>query len=582
MKPLISDSDQKEVHSSPIWLLAIVSVAAVLAWPAMSAPILLDDEDTFRHVANFTGWADVFKADVFGLFRPVKTSIYYAFSQQPELNLKLWHTMVLSSFLISVIAVFGMLRKLLRSDAGALLGAAMWALTPTQACVAIWMSCINISLCVTMLCLFIVLHLNAAEKGENRVARFFPAAGALFLAQCSYETAVSGIALAVLIDWLLPSKRPLALRVRAYVCYGAVTIAFLGIRLWAGSSMEAHNHNLGFEPDLEPWKQSVSSPWFALQHLLMWLAPLGRIEFASTYIWGKSASMLEIAIAWIVMLGFLVTAWGIRRRTPMISLGMFWFLGTLFPCSNLVPISSGPIDDYYLIIPSIGLVISVIGILHLCVSRTPLQSSGPLNYRAGLLTIIACLLVWRASLVPFFGLQCSLWKNPLELFSRSAASRDHQFLTKTLAARELLQQGFHEDAAKLASEAASEGTWHPGALVVQGLALSRLERQEEALAVFNKLFQFDSMDRRFLHVSLIEVARIHGKRGDDWKLSRDALLPILEGDPDNYQIQAIHLLADIYATRDMKDRAIATLNRGIELHPGHTAFTQQREEIQAP
>lgn len=581
MIPLTSNSEHQVTHSWPIWLATIIGLAGVLAWPAMSAPILLDDLDTFQHVAGFNGWADVFKADVFGLFRPIKTSIYYAFSQQETLDLKLWHSMVLSSFLLSIGAVFGMLRRLLRSDTGALIGCAMWALTPTQACLAVWMSCINISLCVAFLCLFVVFHLKATQGQEKQRYSLLVGTAALLLAQFSYETAVSGIAIAILIDFFLDPNRALSRKIRPYVFYGVVTAIFLGIRHWAGASVEAHNHNLGFEPDLEPWKQSLSAPWFTQQHLLMWLIPLGRVEFASTYLWGKSASVLDLILAWTFMLGLLGTAWWIRRSAPFVALGITWFLAALFPCSNLVPISSGPIDDYYLILPSIGLVIAVVGLLQNCLGRIPTTDSPPSSRRAIFMTLAASLLLWRASLIPFFALQCNLWNTPLELFSRSAATRDYQFLSKTLVARELYQSQHFQEAVDLASEAIEDAPWHIGALVVKALSLSQLERYDEALDSFRLVLESGHMDRKFYPTALLEIARIHGKRGDDWQLSRDTLMPILEGGTSEYQIKAIHLLADIYASRDMNDRAVATLQKGIQLYPEHAEFGQQLASIEA-
>ena len=67
MITLASDNHHKSLHTWPLWLTVLIVMTAALTWPAMKAPILLDDESSFRHVSEFTGWSDVFKADAFGL-----------------------------------------------------------------------------------------------------------------------------------------------------------------------------------------------------------------------------------------------------------------------------------------------------------------------------------------------------------------------------------------------------------------------------------------------------------------------------------------------------------------------------------
>lgn len=580
MITLASDNHHKSLHTWPLWLTVLIVMTAALTWPAMKAPILLDDESSFRHVSEFTGWSDVFKADAFGLFRPAKNAIFYLFAPGDSINLTLWHSLVLASFLVSIAAVFFMLRVLLRSDLGALVGATIWTLTPTQSCLAVWMSCINISMCVIFLAVFVMLHIRASKSDKPMSGTFILASLSMFLAQASYETAVASAGLAFLIDELIEERRPFKRRLPAYILYSAVTLGFLAIRFIAGTNVESHGLNEGFHPDIEPWQQSASAGWFMMQHLLMWLAPLGRIEFASTYLWGVSATPLELVLSWCAVITLLLTAWFSRKSMPLLSLGLLWFFGTSFPSSNVVPISAGPIEDYYLIIPSIGLVIAVIGILqHLLSARQSKRPGRMTRFSPAAPALIACILIWRGSLVPFFAFQASSWNTPLELYLRCADSRTHQYQLKALAARELFMAGRFEESAILSAEAYQEGPWHQTAILLHGFSLNHTGEPGRAAEILDELLSTKKPSNASFQAASVEMARIQIRQGESWETARETLLPVLQYGAARYQIDAIHILAEIYDINGMRTKALQTLERGIATHPNHTAFVTQMNAI---
>ncbi len=582
MLSLSSDSKHEVIHSWPIWLTAIIGIAAVMAWPAMSAPILLDDEDGFRHAAQFKGWLDIFQADAFGLFRPVKNAIFYGFGQQEDINLTTWHGLILTFFLLSILAVFAFLRTLLRSDLGALIGTTIWGLTPTQSCLAVWMRCLNISMCVTFIVGFLLLHIRACRSSKRLNWHHASAVLLMFLAQSSYETAVVGVGLAFLIDEIWLEKRPLKERMGPYALYTVVTIAFLSIRFAVGASMEVHSRNVGFDPDIEPWQLTASAGWFTQQHLLMWIAPLGRIEFASCYLWGLSASSLEISIAWILMLGLLTGAWFLRKPMPLVSLGIFWFFLTGFPSSNVIPIAAGPIEDYYLIIPSMGLTLAFVSMLHWILQHSLSKQRDGSSMRRPLFLILAGgLVLSRAFLIPFFGLQAAVWKEPLELYLRVTETRPYQFSTKALAARELLNDQRFEEAAFLAGVAASEGPWYSPAHLVKGMALRQTGEIDEAIEALQQVISLNSAKSLFHQSASLELANIYASTKDDWAEARRHLLSVLEHGNHENRILAIHKLAEVYRRHKMAEKAIETLQRGIKLYPEHVEFHEHVKAIRS-
>jgi len=576
-----SNKDHQTTNSWPLWLTIILAVGAFLAWPARHAPIILDDIDAFTHVATFSHWTDVFKADAYGLFRPVKTAVFHLFAPQESVDLTTWHSLILAAFLGSIGAVFALLRVLLRSDAGALTGAAIWGLTPTQSSLAVWMSCINISICVIFIAVFLILHLRASRKGNAMNLQFVLAGLTMFLAQASYETAVACAGLAFLADELTGDRRPIKQRLAPYGLYAAITFAFLIIRVAVGSNVESHGLNLGFDPEIAPWQQSVSSAWFLQKHLVMWLAPLGRVEFASTYLWGKSASSIELTLAWIGVILLLAASWFCRKRLPLFTFGVLWFFATALPSSNLIPIAAGPIEDYYLVIPSIGLVISLIALLQALLSRlfTPASQDEEARLRPAVLLALGALLLWRASLIPFFGMQAAVWNDPLQLYLRCAETRSHQFQAQGLAARELLHAQRFEEAAILAEASFKDGPWQPTSGLILGLTKRHFGDEAGALKLFQHVVEQEKEPTASFQAASLEIAKIQAQEGEPWETSRAALIPILQHGSPDYRIKAIHLLARIYDSNDLKEKAVQTLERGVAEYPNHTPFVSHLNDI---
>jgi tetratricopeptide (TPR) repeat protein len=558
-------------------LLLLIITWALLA-PASTAPPMFDDEDTLHHATTLEGWQRLYSPDSFGLFRPFKNLLFGAFAGRNPIDLRLWHATCLSFFLLATGAVFLLARRLFSSSWWALATAAAWALCPTITSTAVWMSCANISLCASFLCLFLVLHLRATESGKVAPGSLAAASLALFLAQASYESAVCGIGLAAAIDFLVRGASPGKWSRPAYVSYLVVTIAFLVLRDAIGSTLNYRDGNPGISPETDPLRLFLSAPWFLRRHLSMWLFPPGNQEFLGTYQWGQSATVTDLVVSWVLLAGLPALAFALRRKVPLAAAGLVWFLLAAAPSSNFLPTYSGPVEDYYLTIPSIGLALAVVAVIR---RLATVDHPDPSLSRAGWIFAIA-LAIWRIGLVPLVPLQAAMWKEPVRLLLQSYAVRPGQYLNGALAARELYLAGRDDEALKLLGEIERNPHSYAVAPMVEGFIHLRASRLDEAMACLEEAIRVSSTGTQPNQSSRIEAAKILLRRGNELDRARELLLPVLDHGFDEMRVRAIHLLAEVYLAKGDRPKAVETFRKGKQLYPAEPSFQELPEVLREP
>lgn len=561
-----------------LWLAGLMLFVAVLAWPGLSSPRILDDLIQLDHVAKFEGVSQCFtQPDGFGLFRPLKNLFFYAIYHAGSDSLLLWHLIHLATHFAAVLASYFLLRRLMGAWRWALATVSLWALTPTLTVSAVWMSCANINLGLTFLAMFLLAHVRAQSPEASRGMSFL-AGGLLFFSLFFYESLVVAVVLAFLCDRLILKQRITHAHLLNYAIYGALTLAYLVLRHLSSPAHSFAGSNPGFSPDMPAWQVFLSAPWFLMKHFLMWLFPIGRIEFVSSYIWGESAGTKELVISWILVLGAVAGAVALWKRSPLLAFGILWFGVTSFPSSNFVPVFAGPIADYYLIIPSIGLAIALgtfaKGIYSL---RHHPELNRP-ELVAGVMLV--ALFGWRATYVPLAFQRADLWNDPAALYLTVAETRPHQYLAKSFAATELYNRGMVEEAITLSEEAISKAPWNSNAYLVAGLAHSRQGDRKLAAANLNQARRTAGLTALQDRAALRELARIHISE-KKFEEARAALLPLLETEYDHEQrIPAILLMAQIYREQANHEKAVATLERGLGLYPGEPNLVAQLGALQ--
>lgn len=571
------DRPRTHVWAETLAVAVLLALVCVIAWPGFKAPLMLDDLDQTNYVGGFTSWQDCFGRDCYGLFRPVKNLIYYGLG---DLALFKWHALNLSVYLGAVVAVYLFVRRLLGSPLWALAAVTLWATSPTQVSTAVWMSAVNLSLAIALTCACLCFHDLSRAKSGRALGLTALALLSLFLAECSYETAVAVPGLCVLVDAL--RKRSLFSRaaILHYLGLAAVTLFYLAIRAHAGAVLSKHGM-LGIAPDITSWQLSLSAPWFLWRHFSMWLMPLGRIEFCGTYVWGISAAPWELAAAWVwlfLLMGLIFLTW---KRAPWVAFGLLWFLVSSFPSSNFIPIWAGPIADYYLVFPGIGLAIALLGVVKALLDWIQQERLNPESQRQLIGGALLCFIAfWRMLCIPLFWLQASLWCRPLELHLRCELTRPGQFQNQTSVAMELLHDGNLAQAKEWALKSYETAPWFgPNSVILGSVALENADYTEAEKRFREALDKIP--DNTPTHdYCRFQLAKTFMAQESKRQLIRETLLPLLNNTHSNSHLAAIDLQIDCYLAQNLPVDATRAATKALQLHPENPQLAARLKDIQ--
>ncbi|RYD65848.1 MAG: hypothetical protein EOP83_06460 [Verrucomicrobiaceae bacterium] len=557
-----------------IALFTLMCIVVALAWPGMKSGPFLDDLDHAAHVTTFTSWKDTLGTDCFGLFRPFKNFVYYGFHRYGNPSPLLWHCLPLGLYLGAVAAVFALSRRLTASSGYGLAAAAFWALSANQTTTVLWMACFNISLSVILICIAVILY-DRAWDSRRPWAVCLPACLVVtFLAMVSYETSLCIPPVCVALDaW---RKRRIFSKpaITRYIALAAVTIAFLGVRFAVGGVTNANYNNFSFSPDMPLWQLSFSAPWLLWRHFSMWFFPFGRMEFASTYVWGKSASMLDLLGGWGFFL-LLVGAWLFAlKRLPLFAFGIAWFFLASFPSSNFVPLRSGPIEDYYVVVPGVGLAIAVVSLVRAARAALAARKDSSLGFKQLAVTCLAgFIILLKLANIPFFHHQASLWQDPLQIYLTVAYNRPAQFHQKTLAAQELIERREYQAARTLLDESLSEAPWHTINYVMLGEIAIQAGDYKGAWNNFDlaqPMAKTSIRHKEYFYLRRGKILLVSGKFAE----ARDMLMPLLQRPAGEQHYAATLILADIYFQQGDQAKARQTLEKSATIHP------ERRNEIE--
>jgi tetratricopeptide (TPR) repeat protein len=548
-------------------LFALMCAVVALAWPGLRSPSFLDDQDHVAHVANLSGWKDTLGIDAFGMFRPFKNIVFYAFHRFGTPPPLLWHCIPLGFNFAAIAAVFALSRRLTFSSVAGLATAALWALSATQTTTVIWMSCFHISLSTCLLCLAVLQYDRSWDSARPWAVRLPACLVLSFLAMLSYETSVCFAPLCVATDVMRKRRifsKPALIR---YAALAALTLGYIALRFQAGSVSNATANNLGLDPEMPLWQLSVSAPWLLWRHFSMWFFPFGRLEFMSTYLWCKSASMLDLAAAWGFLL-LLIAGWLFTlRRLPLFSFGIAWFFLASFPSSNFIPLQSGPIEDYYMVVPGVGLALAVVALVREARKWIATPQEESLGARKLAATcLVGSILLLKLAGIPFFWHQASLWNDPLRLFLSAAYDRPAQFQQKNLAARELVYRGDYVPAKQLIEDSLADGPWFTNNYLLLGEIAMRSGDYKAAAGYFDRsqsLADSSPRFRDFIHLRRAEILLASGNLVE----ARDLLLPLLRRTASDEHFSATLMLTDIYFRQGDREKAQKTLEKSAAIHP---------------
>lgn len=454
---------------NPAVLLAIT--VALLGLASMFAQPLLDDGPQFAHVAGFTTFAEQFGADCFGFWRPAK-NLFFTFAL--AVGLPVAHLAALLIYGLAAYLLYRNSHDLGFSPGWAMLATAVWALAPTQVSSLAWLSGTNI----VAMTAFALLAL-ACWREDARPAVRIAGLAAFACSLLCYEGAIALPAL-----WILSELyRSARLRFSRIALLATPWILVSGIYLWLrtvnGGVLRAFND--AFPPDLAPQKLTAASASFVCEHLSLWLWPFGRQAVLGVFVWpAETAGLLRLAFAWLVVAALLVAIWLLRRRRPLVSFGLAWFVVAFFPTSNFIPLRCGPFADYYLVFPSIGLALAFADSLRWLVETLRSQPGRAAFVRTALIALV----LWRGAAASVSFGWARAWNDEQLLLERSLSARPDAFNVKSSLASLHVRQQRTEEAERLANEAVREAPWYSQTYFVLGQVALNQKRIPEAKKIF--------------------------------------------------------------------------------------------------
>lgn len=564
-------------------LFVILLLIVVCVWPAMHSLPFQDDIPQLERSSHFTKWSEVFKPDAFNFYRPFKNAIFMI-AAPLEKNLPAWHWIGVVAYLAATAGIYRITSICLKSCNTALLATAIWALSPTCASTAIWLSCANISIGLVFAACMFHFHERLADR---------PSARSLVACLIFYSLALLCYESLIVIPGLLFIRDVQQCRISInrkwvirYSGYILVALAFLIIRhQFAAKSIAVNDLHSAFAPGTKASQLSLSAPWFLWRHFLMWVFPFGNLELLGSYAWLRSASAAALAFGWVFLALLLGTAVYTWRRLPAVSYGLLFFLVASIPAGNFLPGFNGPINDAYLTIPSIGLAMAFAMICEKLI-RELMKRKG--EAQSGITVIAAILFLLLAYRLPacgaYFRYWAGVWQDPVKLVVLMSESRPFQFQSKAYASSLLYREGYIDQAQALADETLREAPWsHQAKLTLARVAGFRGDLSESE-RLYHTVLNSPGLPANLKFTALVELAEmlspVPGRKEDAAQYCREALKSEFAGYP--LHLRAVILLAQIYKDQGNAAKARATLERGLTTHRGNEALLKQLVAVNLP
>ncbi len=320
-----------------------------------------------------------------------------------------------------------------------------------------------------------------SSSGARRLLFWGGALVAYGGALLSNETTVTLPLLAVLWEWLMVERgkrvllrKPLLASV-AFLVAGAVLIyRFRGL-FAADQLLTVYSKNsFGASQSYIPlFMGAMKAFGFYLSKIILPVSLAPEYTFQLSESLWQPWSLLSLAL----LGGAAAIAVSIRRRLPLVSLGIGWFLVFWLPVSNLVPVAYLAADRYmYLCLPGIGLVVA--GLLQRWPNRLFMAGTGLVLVVFAGLTVI----------------QNGYWRNEHTLWRHAVTvNPDSTWVRETVALSYLLT-GDYGKAVEHAREAIRLNRFNTRAYLTLAKAQERLGNLAEAVRNYEMFASFGAME----------------------------------------------------------------------------------------
>lgn len=353
----INDSPNRLGRLLPLLLLAAVFAAYAPAipgpyvWDDLSLiaqnPTLDDDGNLARYFFEDLGHFNQQPREM-GFYRPLQALTFHlevkAFGRQASaqrIDNLLLHV-------LAVLALFGLARRLLRSDGWGFFAALLYAWHP---------------LCTEQVCLianrggmltgaFSLTALHClARAAENRVRAawlwYLLAGAAQLAALLAKPEALVLVAPALAWLWLQPEKPPRSRYLTAGILTGGLAALFAIWHWLVLGISHAHKAVAVLLPT-----RLLAVPFLTLHALQLSLLPVSlrairKVDLAD---WAAPSRLIPAMIFWALVL---LLAWRLRRRSPAFAFATLLFAATMAPGSGVIALVR-PVAEHYYYLPAAG------------------------------------------------------------------------------------------------------------------------------------------------------------------------------------------------------------------------------------
>ncbi len=561
-------------------LIGILILVIFCAWPGMRAPLFTDDIYQLEKISYYTHWSGVFKPDAFGFYRPVKNTLFLLASPLSK-NLMAWHWVGLIAYLGATVGIYRIASICLESRWLALLATFFWAFSPSCVSTAIWVSCANISIGLIFAACVFHFHEHLAKKPS--IASLFSCAFFFALALLCYESMIAIPALLIIRDL---QQRRLALNRQCVIRYGAYTlvaVAFMVVRaVYSSKGIASHEIHPGFAPGITPLQLSLSAPWFLWRHFLMWIFPFGTLEALGSYAWLRSASVAGLVFGWLFLASLLTASAMMWKKLPVVSYGILFFVIASIPAGNFIPNFNGPINDAYVTIPSIGLAIAFAGCCGLLIEQlVKIRRHGEASGIA-IVAVLSVFLLYRMPVcAAYFRYWAKVWSDPVEMMLLVSETRPFQFEPKAYASTLLFTSGYIDQAGIMAKEVIQAAPWSTTAKLTLA-RISAYHQDYPAAEEYYRTIMNSDIAPLFKDPAQLELAQLISRNPARHEEATGYLRAFLQSNRGGKHPEAVAMLAGIYQQKGDQKKAVATLERGLSIHPANPILMKMLASMTHP
>lgn len=529
---------------------------------------MFDDDHQIIHVSSFTSIADTFSVDFLGFFRPVKNLIFYTWSSLLPDQYQAWRLTAVFLFLGLIPIVyrfFGLFWK--DQPYLQLFCTSLWACAPALTTVVSWISSTNILVGGYGFFLYFLFYEKSYEldqSGEQYKGYVWKFAALLMfgLACFSYEASITAPVLLGLKEFVLNQER--LKNKRNWVFY-TLSLLVLGLYL---TLRTIHGGVATFDiattiPSDSDFWVSLSSGWMYLYHAIRWLWPFGQQGILIMFNPDNHKLLVVGAAALVASIGVLSLV--CYKKSPKQFLGIAWFALALFPMANVIPLRNGPIADYYLFLPSVGLAIFIGWLFKMLAAKYSVHWVSRL---AVALALLYCGTTF--SWTPH-------WKSQRALAERTVAWQSENFVILESLAKVELEDGNPEKAEVYLDRGLALAPWYSRLHYYKVMMFIDQKRADEASELLTMLMEKQAASPKPFVFQAYVKEKLFGQIQEAEALLGTALEKSWD---DRYSRMGAMNLAALYVKTDRKQFAFEIYKTLSERYPLDTEITRKFQALQ--